>query len=540
MFESLNKPKAYLLLSNVLLAFFLILFSNLKLLPLRAGDLLFFVFLFLALALYRPGWAFLLFIGTMPLENINLAPSQLGIAIRPYQFFGALLILAIAIRALTKRLDFKITKPTWLDGLVLLIVLGGFLSASAVAVETQNFASVHLAIIIGTFAALYYLVRNYIQNTEDLKRIIPFFLSSSVVVILYGVWQNWRLLHNLSNFEAMPGRPNATFTEADWLGMFLVLLLSVIFVLIYKCGFVGVIRELPEDENNVGSQAVHEPPLRRGALYLLLILTFILLILTVSRSAWLGALIVYIICALIIFTDFHFKNFKWREVSWFKVSVVSCLAVAILMTYLFHLTNFQLFNRAASTGTGLQKITISCDPSCLDARSCVSTSTIIKDVSELEKYGCRFINLEDIESEKSQGKFVTEIYRNDPNVKTRSEIYQKSWQQIKNHPILGIGWGSIGQVLGRDDRGVILNSSNIFLETWLGAGILGFLALVILLGYVLLSAIKNYFRETDYLQKIVNLFIIISWFAVVIPNLFNAGIFLGIFWVWLAAIQIHE
>ena len=135
---------------------------------------------------------------------------------------------------------------------------------------------------------------------------------------------------------------------------------------------------------------------------------------------------------------------------------------------------------------------------------------------------------------------MTEISRNDPNVQTRSMIYQKSWNEIKNHPILGIGWGNIGSVLGRDERGTPLNSSNIFLETWLGAGILGFLTLIILLGYILLKSIRNYFHAEDIMQKIINLFVIVSWFAIMIPNLFNAGIFLGIFWVWLGVTFIKE
>jgi hypothetical protein len=66
---------------------------------------------------------------------------------------------------------------------------------------------------------------------------------------------------------------------------------------------------------------------------------------------------------------------------------------------------------------------------------------------------------------------------------------------------------------------------------------LGVLILVVLLAWALLASIKNYFYATDDLQKTVNLFMIVSWFAILIPNMFNAGIFLGIFWVWLAVIQ---
>jgi hypothetical protein len=236
----------------------------------------------------------------------------------------------------------------------------------------------------------------------------------------------------------------------------------------------------------------------------------------------------------------RFKNWQWKEVIKIKLGILVSLSIAIAFVYLFHLTNFQLFNRVQSTGTGLQKITISCNSDRRDALQCVSTDTVVRDISELEKYNCRFINLEDIEKEKAEGNKILEIYRQDPNIQTRSEIYRRSWTEIKNHPVLGIGWGGISNILGRDGRGTPLNSSNIFLETYLGAGILGFLALIILLGYILIKSVKNYYYAQNDLQKAMSLFIIISWFAIVVTNLFNAGIFLGIFWVWLAITQVKD
>ncbi|MFA6047678.1 MAG: O-antigen ligase family protein [Parcubacteria group bacterium] len=542
MFEFLNKPKTYLLLGNVLLVFFLILLNNLKILPLAFGDFLFFAFLALAVALYRPGWCFLLFVGMIPLENINLAPAELGIAIRPYQFIGAIIILALLIRLATKRLSFKLIKPEWYDWLVLIFVASGFLSIIG---APDKIASFKLSIIIATFVALYYLVRNYIQNSEDLKRVIPFFVSSSVIVVFYGIWQNWRFLHSLSNFEAMPGRPNATFTEADWLGMFLVLLISAIFILIRHSERNEAFGRMQSKNlpNNITSYNQEQIPRLRSdkiltslgmtGYYIFLILTFILLALTVSRSAWLAALVVYVVFVTVFFTDLRLKDWKWRETSWLKFKIIASLAVAIAIVYIFHLTNFQLFNRVQSTGTGQQKITVSCEEN-------KELPEYIDVVGELEEFSCRHINLEEIESEKAVGHFVKEVFRKDPNVSTRNEIYKKSWVEIKKHPILGIGWGNINQILGKDGRGTPLNSSNIFLETWLGAGMFGLLSLVILLGYILLKSVKNYYQAQNDVQKVVNLFILISWLGLVTTNLFNAGIFLGILWVWLAIAQIKE
>ena len=542
MFENLNKPKTYLLLSNVLLVFFLILLSNFPLgaiheLPLQFGDFVFFTLLVFMLALYRPGWAFLIFVGLIPLENINLAPAELGMTLRPYQFLGALLIIALLVRFFTKRLNFKPIKLKLPDYLVIVMVLAGFVTA---LVEAVHEPPLRMAVILATFAALYFLVRNFIQNTDDLKKIIPFFLSSSAVVIFYGIWQNWAYLHNSINFEAMPGRPNGTFTEADWLGMFITLVIPIVYCVVYYLS-----KNISSNKDaqifnfqffrlcriSQSETIFNKFSMTKFLNYILLANSFVLLILTVSRSAWLAALFATAMFLFIILTNLRFKNWQWRSATFSGLKILASLIIALGVIYIFHLTDFQLFNRAASTGTGLQQITISCDKN-------INLPEKINAASELTKYACRQINLQDIATNKARGEYVTVIYRNDPNVQTRSIIYQKSIDQIKNHPIMGIGWGGISKILGTDARDVPLNSSNIFLETWLGAGLAGFLALIIILGYIFFIAVKNYFYATDDLQKTTSLFIIISWFGLIIANFFNAGIFLGIFWVWLAVIQI--
>jgi hypothetical protein len=541
--NNLNKTKTYLILANIFLVFFLILLNNFKIIPLRTGDFIFFTILTLAFALYRPGWAFLFFIGTATLENINLAPVDLGISVRPYQLLGALILLAVAVRFFSKKLYFKLPSLKWYDYTLLVVVFSGFLS---VINAPEKITSFKLAIIFATFFALYYLVRVYIQNSEDLKRIIPFLISSGIVVVLYGIWQNWRFMRNLSNFEIMPGRPNASFAEADWLGMFLVLFISVVYVLIYN--YFVIAMERSDRGNLVLSKDISTATgLLRFArndmiLYILLVLSYILLILTVSRSAWLGAFFTTFIFLWAVLTDFKFKNWQWKKTIKIKLGIICSLLVSLAIVYIFHLTNFQLSNRIQSTGTGLQKITVSCyitDCDCIN-QGLLKQNSVIKNIDELKSYGCTHINLEDIESEKSQGRNILEIYRQDPNVQTRSEIYKKSWEQIKNHPLFGIGWGSISSVLGKDERGAGLNSSNIFLEIWLGSGIIGFLAFVMFWCYIIFNSIKNFYFSSDALQKTICLFILISWFGLTIANLFNAGILLGFLWIWFGATQIFE
>ncbi len=510
--EKFNKPKTYLLLVNVFLVFFLIILNNLKVIPLQLGDFVFFTILALAFALWRPSWAFLFFCGTVPLENVNLAPLSLGIAIRPYQFIGAILVVAVLARLASGRLNFKLAKLKIPDYAVILMAMGGLLGA---IFSPDKMTSLKLEIIFITFVMLYFLVRNYIQNIDDAKKTVPFFLSSALVVMLYGLWQNIIYLHSRQSFEVMLGRPNATFTEADWLGAFMVLIVAIFYALLYY----------PHSE--------WSDRMTELGIYFFLALSYILLILTVSRSAWLAALVAWLIFIWIFFTDLRFKNWRLKETVYLKIKIFVVLVLSIAIVYIFHLTNFQLLNRVQSTGTGLQKITVSCDKDDNLPKS-------IKEIAELEKYNCHHINLEDIDREKEAGRFVTEVNRPDPNMNVRAQIYQKSWVEIKNHPLTGIGWGSIGPLLGRDGRGTALNSSNIFLETYLGAGILGFLALIFLLSHILFTSVKNYFYATNRLSKTFNLFIIISWFGLVIFNLFNAGIFLGFLWVWLAIVQMKD
>ena len=513
-----------LILANILLVFFLILLSNVGVLPVKnVGDFTFFTVLFLGLALYRPGWSFLFFVGTIALENINLAPAEIGIMVRPYQFFAALTIIAIIIRLLVKRLNFKIPKFTWPDFMLLIFATAGFVSTLGAANKEAGFKH---SIIAASFVAIYFLIRMFIQGAEDLKKIIPFFLSSSVIVVFYGIWQNIRFAQGLSNFESMPGRPNATFTEPDWLGVFLVFLLGLIYILIYQ------IKEsrLVDDLKEIRISQLY----KKMFLYIYLTLLFILLVITVSRSAWLGAAAVTFIFLISILIDFSFGmvNWQWKKLINGIMLIIATAVVALLYAFTFKLTNFQLFNRFQSTGTGLQKITVSC----ANEESALKLKQVeqLEQLEQLKQFSCRHINLEEIQTEKSAGNIVSEIYRKDPNVSIRKEIYQKSWQEIKNHPIMGIGWGSIGSILGKDERGMGLNSSNIFLEVWLGSGVLGFASFVLVWIYIFVGSLFKMTKAVNPLQKSTFLFIILSWIGITAVNLFNAGIFLGIFWLFLA------
>lgn len=545
MFQNLKSTFTTLVIFNFIADIVLVLLSNTGWLPLKIGDFIFVSALIFLFSLYRLGWIFFWLVGTITLETIDLAPSALGVTLRPYQLLAMVTALAVFIKFVANQLTFSPAKPHRIDFALLAMAVGGFLS---VVNASQKGTSLKLAAILVSFLVLYWLSRNFVEKEDDLKKIAPFFLAGSTAAAIYGIWQAVSFSHGLNSFEVMPGRPNATFPEADWLGIYLVFLLGIAYAIIY---YFNNANNKAQDliSNQIPNFKIKT--LQIASCWLLITLAFIALILTVSRSAWLGAALVTLVYLKIILTDLRISLHFWHWKKFFKETlfIASAGIAGLAMVYIFSLTDFQLFNRAQSAGTGLQKITVACPGN----EGVMLPPQIISGVEQLDQYRCRHINIEDIETEKAAGNIVTEIYRSDPNVGIRARIYKTSWNEIKKHPILGIGWGSIGEVLGKDERGAALNSSNIFLEVWLGSGIVGLLAFstvwiwIIARSIVMLRSMLRSKVGTQVPTQVptsvptlrsdaaVYLAIFLGAIAIIIPNLFNAGIFLGYVWVYLGA-----
>ncbi len=525
------KNKSLVIINSIIILTF-ILIVNLEFLPLKSfiafGMLSMVIF---CLTWYRLRVTFSFFVGSIFLENINLVPIELGINIRPYQILGGIIFLVIILRLLLGKLDIKLPKLFWKDYVILIFILSSFLS---VIFAENQIISLKQSVIIASFGILYFLVRVFIQSFDDLKNIIPFFLSSSFVVVLYGVWQNWQFMRGGNHFEIMAGRPNATFSEPDWLGMFLVFLIAILYVLIFKKNH--SIKNIFKKINSL-----------LWFYFSFLTLTFTTLILTVARSAWLGVWMVTITFLILVLLNVNdgwknlLKNLNWKSFFSQSLIIFSAGVISIGLVYFLNLTNFELGNRIQSTGSGQQEITISCVLMFSMEQNDFLNSSVreIENVSELKKYNCRHINLEEIEREELKGNFITRVYRSDPNINVRAEVYQKSWKEVKNHWILGIGWGNIGSVLGTDESGTPLNSSNIFLETWLGAGILGIISFVILVMGIFWQGLIYLFRKENLKNKSWGLFLILGVVAILIPNMFNAGIMLGFIWLFLGISEVN-
>lgn len=476
----------------------------------------FFSFVLFLFASYRLGWTFLFFVALIPLEIVDVAPTLLGgLALRPYQWVAGILLLAVGTRFLLGRLPFRLFQPCWFDTLPIIIALGGFLSLMGAPDPKLALKQV---IVFVSFVAIYFLGRIFWRTLYDVRQTLPFFFVSSSVVFGYALWQNIRFRFGQESFQVMAGRPNATFPEADWLGMFTLVVLGAILALLLRYRLVS---------SRSWKQASEKWQL--GLLFVSLVLTLTVLILTMARSAWLGAVALTIVFLLGVLFEHGWQGVRAsaKNVVFPLGTLFISLLLALGFIYFLALSPFQLLSRIQSTG-GLQMITVACDaPVTLPER--------ITAVSELDTFRCRHIDLEAIEAEERAGKFVTEIARPDPNVAIRKEIYSTLVTLVRDHFLVGIGWGSAELFLGTDERGSGLNASNVFFEVWLGSGIIGLLAFVVLWGALFFASLRWFWQaENTSEEKTLAVFLFSTLAGLTVFDLFNSGILLGFFFLFLA------
>lgn len=506
-----------LLLGTLLAAVAGVILQNKGVLPFDLPTFLFFSFVLFLFALYRLGWVFLLFVGVLPLESINLAPATFGgMMLRPYQWVAVILLLAVVLRFALKQLPFRLFRPQWFDLLPLLLGLGAFVAILEAPLQS---GALKQAFVVASFVLIYVLGRIFLRTLHDVRQTLPFFIVSSLVVCGYALWQNVRFLTGQTSFQVMAGRPNGTFGEADWLGMFVLLALAVGLILLFRwiLHWLGRSKDAASTGLFLGIEAY-------------LILVWVTLIITVARSAWLGALALVgiFVLGLLFWQKGPLLRGALRRTALFVFALLMSFLVAIGAVSFFQLSPFQFLNRIESTGSGLQRITVSCD----------SRDTLLPEkiggLAELEQYGCRHIRLEDRVTEEQAGHFVTEVFRADPNVSIRRQIYSQVLELLKAYPLFGIGWGSAAVFLGTDGQGTGLNASNVFFEVWLGSGLLGFLAFVFWWGILAFGAFRQYRGAAGEDERLLGLFLLSLWSGLTVFDLFNSGILLGFFFLFLA------
>lgn len=533
---TIRMTEGVLLLGAFLISMILSFFGNSSVFPLGVADFIFFFILAFFFALYRSGWAFLIFLSLLPFETVNLSLDVLPLSLRPYQLFAGVILLSMGVRFVVRRLSFSIMHFRWFDALPIAFGIGGVLS---VGFASDVPSAAKQAVVALSFVAIYFLSRQFLGETHDARRVVFFLMLSSVSTALFALWQSVRFTAGHASFEVMPGRPNAFFSEPDWLGMFCIFSGVLALALL----FFDLTRN-KEWEGNVFSKSLPDQcckMFQRHAFslwsFVFLVISWVGLLLTVARSAWVGfAFSALLFPMLLLWEDsWHPRSWRWKRMVRGYVLVVLSFSIAILAIRAFQLTTFDLTDRAGSTASGRQEITVSCDAPDVFPE-------IIENVSELSHYNCRFIRLEDIDVERAAGKFVTTVSRPDPSIEARRAISRKTTETLVSHWLFGIGWGGIGNILGTDDRGASLNASNAFLEAWLGGGIVSALSFAVLWILIPVYAVRKFFfgkqESAKTLSRSVAAFFLLSWAGFTIFNLFNSGILLGFVWVWLGSVGI--
>ena len=498
-------PTGMLLVANACFIVLVIVLYGFGKFPFHTGDFLFLSFLFFLFSLYRPAWAFLSFVAVLPIEIVNVAPSVLPMNLRPYQLFGALLTIALSVLFARRSFSLKSIRLDRIDIFPFLIVIGGFLGAAAAPLPH---AALKQAVIVLSFGLLYLLGRIFIRSEDDMCMALRYLLVSSVLVAAYAIFQNLRFLGGGVSFETMPGRPNGTFPEPDWLGMYLVPFGAMLFS----------IGQMFAHKREDGSRSI--PMVWHPILFIVFTLYFSVLLMTVARSAWLGVAAVF----LVSMATFVCRERRVRAPLMHLTATTGAFLLALALVVIVPLTRFDLLGRAGSVGNGLQQITVACD-----SQDTMLPATL-HSMIELSDNGCRQIDLEAIAAEKATGKSIMTISRPDPSTDIRREIYAKSFGEIRNHPLLGIGWGSMSAILGMDENGHALNASNMFLDVWLGSGLLGLIGLLGFLGTILVRTALSFRAE----HGLGSAFILSAFVGLVVVNLFNAGLLQGYVWILFA------
>ncbi len=464
----------------------------------------FYGFLIFLAALYRLGWVGSLLLATLPLEMTSLLGAGAHISLRPYQYVTALLLVALFIQLLTRKIRFPLFSFHFIDGALGAILLGAFLAIpKALAPEK----ALKETLILLSFMALYSVWR-FLLSQKKWRALFVWSGGISIVISLtIALWQSVVFWRGGEAFMVMEGRPNGTFFEADWLGFFASLVVLLGMSLLWKSFYL-------------------KQPRRAPLVFLaslgLVTLPLLILLLTVARSAWLAAFM----GGGVLFCGggyFVFRRWWKKKLLLLTTGTVLFIGIVTVSGALFSgLTHFDIGNRLTSTATGEQLITVSCAEQTL-------LPQVIANTDELSAYHCKHIRLEEKEMERAAGRSIQEVNRIDPNFHTRGTIYRQSFTLIKEHWLLGIGGGNSSLVLGTDERGAGLNASNLFLEVWLSYGLLGFVGLLAMIGYLFFTLTREMFQGSE--KHLLGLALLVD---ILVFNLFNAGMLLGVFFFLLA------
>lgn len=466
--------------------------------------LAFFAFLY-------PSEGMKLIVMMLPLEAVVFDSGLFDAQFRLYQ------ILSVGVGTGYAQLFFSQTKTSrrfrllWIDWVVILLCM--VVLAGAV-VNGGGMPDLKIAVVFLFCVLLYGVSRVSIRSLSDIRGWMPyivgpvFFSSVFVIVQSFLFEKGWLANH------VMDARPHGTFPEADWLGGFLALGVACLVAALFGLRRGGII------ERNV--------LLGRFLVVECLLFAFIALVLTVSRSAWVAGAAAVAIFALSLIFCFGPRRAASQLGSSFNYLglLAALLFFATGIISVLGLSRFDFGNRLGSAVTGEQKITIAC-------RDAAQIPSSIGSVDDLAARGCLHIGLEERELYVEKGYVIGSTVRPDPNTGIRMRIWSQAVSLIGDNPLTGIGWNAAGKELGTDGRGTPLNASNLWLEFALTSGLATAVLVTILFGYIVWrsAAVILVAPSSD-----IPWAVLMTFGAVFVFNMFNAGTLLGYLWVWLGAV----
>ena len=459
------------------------------------------------LVLIKPRWGVPFLIATATLDTVNIYSS------RPYQWMLVFAVLAPVVRHLLERrnifqqlqgkladfiLLFQAKDRRLLFPLLSTALLGGsllgVLNASDKVYSLKQTAVLAVCLLMAT--AIYLWVNMIKRGVSRGTHIV---LASSLPVAIFAIYQNIAHERGWQSFEVMAARPNSTFYEPDWLGMYQVFVLALLF------GWYSF-RSSRANTNGL---------IERLGLPALIVLHFIVLVITVARASWLGAAasLAVALAAVAAATIVNKKRLLiFKKVGAAALFFAGYAALAVLLINTFKLTRFNLVDRAASIYRGEHIVTIAEGG---DPREKIK------------------INLEEIEAYRNRGYDIYEEYVSDVNVDARYQAFSSMREIALEHPLLGQGQGS---VLARTS--FVDNANNIFYEWWISAGLLGLLGFVGLLVWPVWRSCRLLIAKENLSRMEAGLAIstIAGIAGLAVANVFNAGIFFAPLWVFLGLV----
>lgn len=348
-------------------------------------------------------------------------------------------------------------------------------------------------LVLLSFLVIYWLIVYFIRAKSDAINVLYLIVFSGLIASIVGLFQVLAYKNGYELIEVMPGRPNSVLPEPDWFGFFMVVALAALLSIRYLKPSGSKLLGL-----NLGFLSNYYFQLFSQVLF------FMMIILTVARASWLAAVG---IIGLYLFLLLIEKKTSLSLAFGQGVRMALVFFVSLAVIQVFGLTNFSLKDRFLSIVTMQEVHTVMVDPESGEEIS---------------------IQKEKAQEYRKKGVIVKSKKFKDINIDRRLNAFSDNIDIVTKHPVLGIGFGGINAVFGDD-----INANNIFLEIMIATGVVGLMVFTPIFYYIFREWAAYYFKKRSPANLGFLLFIVLGLSAVVIPNVFNSGIFLGFFWLYL-------